>query len=322
MIRVEFTISRRHLFVLVGILAVGVLAVPGVSWAAGRFDDVPDSNVFVSDIEWLADAGITKGCNPPANTEFCPGSYVTREQMAAFMHRLSGGDSRTVDGRLDALETLLAGVSREGDTLLLSGMNLQVVNGMGTTASKNILGNVIIGYNEPPGGGTVYRGGSHYLVVGPGHQYRSWGGIVAGYGNTASGEWASVTGGHANTASGPYSSVTGGTGNTASNSNASVSGGLDNTASGPDASVSGGRDNTASGGYASVTGGYNGIANGTWASVTGGFHSTASGDYSSVTGGWFNTVSGDYDTVVGGDDQTCSGPGAIACGEGSFGLAD
>ena len=43
--------------------------------------------IFESDIDKLATAGITKGCNPPDNTMFCPGSHVTRGQMAAFLHR-------------------------------------------------------------------------------------------------------------------------------------------------------------------------------------------------------------------------------------------
>jgi hypothetical protein len=46
-----------------------------------------DASVFESDIEKLATAGITKGCNPPSNTEFCPGQSVSRGQMAAFLHR-------------------------------------------------------------------------------------------------------------------------------------------------------------------------------------------------------------------------------------------
>ena len=332
MIRVEFTIGRRHLFVLVGILAIAVLAVPGVSWAAGRFDDVPDSNVFVADIEWLADAGITKGCNPPANTEFCPGSYVTREQMAAFMHRLSGGDDRTVDGRLDALEArvsvleadnaalkaTLSGVSRNGDTLLFTGMNLQVINGLGQTDSKNTLGNLIIGYNTFSSG-TPFRGGSHYLVVGDEHQYRSWGGIVAGYSNTASGEYATVTGGYANTASGNFSSVSGGGDNTASGYYyASVSGGSGNIASGPQSSVSGGVANTASADGTSVSGGAGNTASGPYASVSGGSGSTASGEAASVAGGAVNTAGGDWSSVPGGDDITCYPSTHAACGEGAI----
>jgi hypothetical protein len=49
-----------------------------------------DTSVFETDIATLAAAGITHGCNPPSNTEFCPRQSVTREQMAAFLHRASG----------------------------------------------------------------------------------------------------------------------------------------------------------------------------------------------------------------------------------------
>jgi hypothetical protein len=46
-----------------------------------------DGSVFEADIERLAAAGITVGCNPPHNTRFCPDQPVTRQQMAAFLHR-------------------------------------------------------------------------------------------------------------------------------------------------------------------------------------------------------------------------------------------
>lgn len=46
-----------------------------------------DGSVFEADIEKLAAAGITRGCNPPANDQFCPEDPVTREQMAAFLSR-------------------------------------------------------------------------------------------------------------------------------------------------------------------------------------------------------------------------------------------
>ncbi len=48
------------------------------------------SSAFLGDIIWLADAGITKGCNPPTNDLFCPNDYVTRGQMAAFLVRFLG----------------------------------------------------------------------------------------------------------------------------------------------------------------------------------------------------------------------------------------
>ncbi len=52
----------------------------------GTFAD-DDGSIFEADIEWLAAAGITAGCNPPANTNYCPTSSVTRGQMAAFLVR-------------------------------------------------------------------------------------------------------------------------------------------------------------------------------------------------------------------------------------------
>jgi hypothetical protein len=57
---------------------------------SGRFGDVPSDHIFFSAIEWLADQGITKGCNPPTNDMFCPNDYVTRGQMAAFLVRALG----------------------------------------------------------------------------------------------------------------------------------------------------------------------------------------------------------------------------------------
>lgn len=53
---------------------------------SGRFTDTSGST-FEKDIDALAAVGITRGCNPPANTRFCPNDFVTREQMAAFLVR-------------------------------------------------------------------------------------------------------------------------------------------------------------------------------------------------------------------------------------------
>lgn len=47
-----------------------------------------DTSEFEADIEWLAAAGITRGCNPPVNDLFCPDDEVTRGEMAAFLSRL------------------------------------------------------------------------------------------------------------------------------------------------------------------------------------------------------------------------------------------
>jgi SpoIID/LytB domain protein len=59
------------------------------------FGDVPPfsdigGSVHYDAIVFIAEAGITAGCNPPANTKFCPAGEVTRGQMAAFLVRALG----------------------------------------------------------------------------------------------------------------------------------------------------------------------------------------------------------------------------------------
>lgn len=94
---------RRTITVAILAAVVGALvATPIAVYASHSFTDVPDSNTFHADIEWLADAGVTKGCNPPTNSKYCPKDNVTREQMAAFMRRLAMNrvvDADKVDGR-------------------------------------------------------------------------------------------------------------------------------------------------------------------------------------------------------------------------------
>ncbi len=155
-------------------------------------------------------------------------------------------------------------------TVQISGANLQIVNGLGSTETKNGTGNLIVGYNQAGGqsrcsdgqyadqptctanGGMwsdQHRSGSHNLVAGEGNSYSAWGGFAAGYRNTANRAWASVSGGMFNTASGQFSSISGGYNNTASGTTSSVSGGYNNIASGTLGTVSGGANRSAIGNY-------------------------------------------------------------------------
>ncbi|MDH4309669.1 MAG: GerMN domain-containing protein, partial [Acidimicrobiia bacterium] len=59
--------------------------------ATDRFAD-DDGSVFEGDIEALAAAGVTVGCNPPTNDRFCPDNPVTRAEMATFLMRALGLD--------------------------------------------------------------------------------------------------------------------------------------------------------------------------------------------------------------------------------------
>lgn len=203
---------------------------------------------------------------------------------------------------VQALKELLQGVTRKEDELYFEGMNVHVRNGAGQTDSVNKLGNLIVGYNEDRSANSE-KSGSHNLIVGPRHNYSSYGGLVAGSENTVSNTNASVVGGSRNAASGRFSVVSGGYGNDAVNQLASVSGGRGNTAGGDYASVSGGYGNTASGRYASVSGGQENTASGDQSSASGGSHNTASGDFSSAGGGRFNEALGTNAVVLGGGDD-------------------
>jgi hypothetical protein len=202
-----------------------------------------------------------------------------------------------LESRIEELEDLLQDVSRlidpntGYDTVRFEGVNVQIVNGNGTTFGEPFgTGNLIIGYNELRDKGN-YRDGSHMLVIGEANNYTSdsYGGMVVGSWNETSAPRASVSGGHANTASGEASSVSGGGWNTASGEIASVSGGNQNRASGQVSSVSGGELNSATGQFASVSGGDSNTASNHTASVSGGDGRTASGEYDWAAGSlWQN----------------------------------
>ena len=160
---------------------------------------------------------------------------------------------QTITQQQQYINQLQQYISIDEQTVLISGANLQVVSGEGSSyAPVNGAGNIIIGYNEDNGDDKT---GSHNLVVGEGHSYTSFGGIVLGYNNNILGACSSVTGGYGNTASGVYSSISGGYVNTAAGSYSSVSGGYQNVSAGSTSSVAGGRSNTAYETHSSVAGG-------------------------------------------------------------------
>lgn len=81
---------RKRLPTFLVVLALVVVALPAVGMAAGGLFVDDDTSIFEADINWLAGAGVTSGCNPAeGNTKFCPNDNVTRGQMAAFMRRFA-----------------------------------------------------------------------------------------------------------------------------------------------------------------------------------------------------------------------------------------
>jgi hypothetical protein len=221
-------------------------------------------------------------------------------------HPQLGQAQGTVEGRLAALETKLARVSvaNNGADIIISGANLNIINGAGNTQTANGLGNLIIGYNEARGGGADFRGGSHNLVLGQRSNYTSYGGIIGGFQNTISGPFAHVLTGFDNGALSFYSCIATGTSNNAANNFAAILGGELNVASGERSCVSGGFRNTASALYSAVSGGVVNTASGPSSAVSGGEQNTASGGSSSVGGGFGNTAAATLSTVGGGKDET------------------
>lgn len=79
-----------------GALSVALLLLAGVAVAsdgpsvlfAGRFTD-DDGNVHEANIEAIAAAGVTAGCDV-SGTLYCPSEFVTRAQMATFLARALG----------------------------------------------------------------------------------------------------------------------------------------------------------------------------------------------------------------------------------------
>ncbi len=234
----------------------------------------------------------------------------------------SQGQSDLAD-RVAALEAKLAYITVQqgkinglkGPHLIIEGCNVHVRSGSGDSLDGTVdranqaelpgttptgRGNLIVGYNETPLDHDPERGGSHNLIVGPGHDFTSVGSAVFGQENRATRPAASVTGGWGNEADGYAASVSGGTYNQATSFYASVSGGWDNEAAAAYSSVSGGKENTANGIYASISGGEYNIASGQYSSVAGGRGNVASGDYSRVSGGILNKATGYFSSVSGG----------------------
>ena len=119
-----------------------------------RFTDVPNSNIFHGDISWLADAGVTLGCNPPANDAFCPGDNVTREQMAAFMRRLA------VNQVVDAKTAVNADNAADADKL--DGLDSTAFRSIAASASfdTTVAGGPtalasVTGFDLPAAGGAI-----------------------------------------------------------------------------------------------------------------------------------------------------------------------
>ncbi len=102
-----------------GELDAGTTAPPPEPLPTSGFWDVDDSHVFAAHVGWLAEEGVTRGCNAPWNDEFCPDDPVTRGQMAAFLVRaldLPAGEAPFTDTADSGFEADVAALFTAGIT--------------------------------------------------------------------------------------------------------------------------------------------------------------------------------------------------------------
>jgi hypothetical protein len=88
--------------------------------AGATFTD-DDGNTHEADIETIAAADITRGCNPPDNDEYCPDDGFTRGQAAAFFNRAlnlkASADDAFVDDETSTFEGDINAIAAIGITL-------------------------------------------------------------------------------------------------------------------------------------------------------------------------------------------------------------
>ena len=90
-------------------LALGLIMPFGIVLASHTFSDVPTTYPFHADIAAVAAAGVASGCDAD---RYCPNTYVTRGQMAAFLNRLGAlGPGKSPVVNADELD------GRDGDDL-------------------------------------------------------------------------------------------------------------------------------------------------------------------------------------------------------------
>jgi hypothetical protein len=150
----------------------------------------------------------------------------------------------------------------------ITGINLQIVNGMGVTQSFNATGNLIVGYNEYGDWYDHDRRGSHNIICGEYNGYSNAGCLAVGSGNHV--ELWSAAIGCRNRAENAFCAAIAGCYKQPAGRRARLWEGS-NTASGT-STVAGGWLCQATGNHATVSGGDSNVASGLASWVGGGSH--------------------------------------------------
>jgi hypothetical protein len=306
----------------------------------------------------VAIAAVIAGANAPACAEVQLHTFQAGERARAsdvngnfnnLKVAVESAERRNVEltSRIRDLEAAIANLRglngvlsietiNNAKTVRLTGVNLQVVNGLNRTESVNGTGNLIIGYDEPntsatkqicslahtsagfvitdqagclAAGGVFsaqHKSGSHNLVLGVANGYSSFGGMVSGKVNYINEMFASVVSGVDNRGSGRFSGIFGGQGHLTLESGTTILGGIGGQARGHLSTVVGGAGNVADGENSLITGGERNTTSGRNSAVNGGLLNKASGQAATVVGGRNNTASGLRSSLFGGDSRTVS----------------
>jgi hypothetical protein len=249
--------------------------------------------------------------------------------LSAELSALSGNSVLALDGYVYLDDSV-----PQREKVVMEGVNLQVINGLGSTNSYNARGNIIIGYDESQPAHEAFcslgqytteidcvnnaeiwdsslKIGSHNLVLGEGNNYTVAGGIVSGVRNVINGPYSNAVGGRENVSSAYSGTTVGGFRNAMANgANYSVmAGGAGNFSDQIDSFMAGGAQNQITGGGvgAAAIGGRFNILSGSSSVIAGGENNQASSLSAVVTGGNSNVASGERSTVSGGLQRSAVG---------------
>jgi len=223
--------------ILIALAAFAVVSPTGPAHAqiCTPFTDVAASDPFCGNIQWLFNRGVTLGCHaqgqPPA---CCPGLFVRRDQMAAFLIRLAdqavfqqGGNAFGVAAELGTTDDQALEVIVNNSRVMRFEPRL---DGEGPNILGGHPGNFVAAAAE---GATIGGGGSESR---PNRVMDRYGTIGGGRNNQAGDDDPSVQ-------TGVFATVGGGSSNVASGQTSTVAGGLSNTASATASAVGGGNGN-------------------------------------------------------------------------------
>ena len=165
---------------------------------------------------WEEDENTDSGNpNTPTGDSTTPARTLAmlEERIHTLENALAELQAQVIETR-DRTQSIASETIDGAPALVFRGVNVHIQSGLGTTDegtleddSKQLsgLGNLVVGYNESQT--PADRSGSHNLIVGVNHHYTSFGGMIAGAGNTIGNAYASVTGGFGNQATGIFTAL-------------------------------------------------------------------------------------------------------------------